>query len=124
MGTVSEESHATDVIPTVDDFLSNLQPADRKAFLSLRAMVVSLGGDVKERVHVTDVTYSRMRPFLVARHHHGHLNVAFPEGNTLQDPLGRLLHKGNERHLRLDNPDALDGHVQEFVRSAYTQARG
>lgn len=117
-------SFAADAAPKVDTFLENLKPDARRGFLNLRALLVSLGADVRENVEKDHVTYARARPFVEARLVRGRLVVAFPEGERLRDPEGRLLRKGSERHLRIEASDDLDAHMQGFVREAYVQARG
>lgn len=105
-------------------FLDRLRPEPKQGFLSLRALVLSLGPDVVERIEGSDITYSRReRAFLHARSAKQHLTVAFPPGLVLSDPMGRLMRRGAESYVPLDSGEALDGHVQEFVRKAYAAAR-
>lgn len=107
----------------VDLFMNKLTLQARRSFLSLRALLVSLGPDVHEAVEKQEVVYSRAKPFLIARLQRGHLLAVFPDGEALSDPLGRLLRKGRERYVRLDENEDLDAHMQEFARKAYVQAR-
>jgi hypothetical protein len=105
-------------------FLDRLRPEPRTGFLSLRALVLSLGPDVAEKTDGTDLTYYRReRQFLMVRAAKQHLTAAFPPGLQLDDPMGRLLRRGAEHYVPIDTPEALDGHVQEFVRKAYAAAR-
>lgn len=114
---------AADAAPTIEDFLAKLKGNARSGFLSLRALLVSLGADVTEEPHENEVVYARARPFAIARIVRAKLHLVLPDGDKLPDPLGRLLRKGNERHVRLDDGDELDAHLQEFVRKAYVLAR-
>lgn len=107
----------------LDLFLNKLSLQARRSFLSLRALLVSLGPDVHESVDQQEVVYSRARPFVVARLQRGRLLAVFPGGEALADPLGRLLRKGRDRYVRLDENEDLDAHLQEFARKAYVQAR-
>lgn len=105
-------------------FHTRLKSAPAEAFLTLRALAVSLGPDVIERVGDNSVTYLRReRPFLLMRADRSKLLLVFPREIPLEDPSGRLLRRGEERYLVLDGPDGVDGHVQEFVRNAYSAAR-
>lgn len=105
-------------------FLATLRADARPAFLSLRALALSLGPEVGERVTPGEVTYLRRdRPFVRVRTSKSHVTLVFPEGLHLDDPHGRLLRRGDERYVALDSPDSLDGHVQEFVRKAYAALR-
>ncbi|HEX2021780.1 MAG TPA: hypothetical protein VHH36_03655 [Candidatus Thermoplasmatota archaeon] len=105
-------------------FLERLRPDPRQGFLTLRALTLSLGPDVIEKVEGSDIIYLRRdRAFLFARASKQHLTVAFPPGLPLSDPMGRLMRRGGESYVPLDSGDALDGHVQEFVRKAYAAAR-
>lgn len=98
------------------------RPAD--AFLALRALALSLGPDVAEDVREGEVVYARRgRPFLKASGAKARLHVSFPPGVPLPDPSGRLLKRGDERYLAVDGPEGVDGHVQEFVRRAYSALR-
>lgn len=105
-------------------FLDRLRPDPRTGFLALRALLLSLGPDVNEHLDGSEITYQRRgQPFVTVRAAKQHLTVAFPPGLTLPDPNGRLLRRGGETYVSVDHPDALDGHVQEFVRRAYAAAR-
>lgn len=109
---------------SVSDFLVKLRSRSREAFLTLRALALSLGPDVTERVKDGAVIYSRRdRPFLAAEATRSRLLAVFPESLELDDPMGRLLRRGSQRYAPLDAPDSLDAHVQDFVRHAYTSAR-
>lgn len=105
-------------------FLQRLRPDPRMAFLALRALTLSLGPDVVERVDATEVVYlRRVRPFAIVRAQRGPPTLTFPNDLPLEDPMGRLMRRGEERYVPLDTSDALDGHVQEFVRKAYSALR-
>jgi hypothetical protein len=105
-------------------FLGTLRHEHRSAFLSVRALIVSLGPEVVEQVSGSEVSYCRReRLFLRVRAAKSHLTLVFPEGVHLPDPHGRLLRRGDEWYVPLDTPENLDGHVQEFVRRAYVAAR-
>ena len=109
---------------TVAEFHSNLKPRPAEAFLSLRALAVSLGPDVVERPSGGTVTYLRRdKPFLLVQHAKSRLHIGFPPGVPLEDPNGRLLRRGDERYVTVDGPEGIDGHVQEFVRKAYSALR-
>lgn len=100
--------------------MQKLRPDQRMGFLSLRALALSLGPDVVERVDGSEVTYlRRARPFVGLRAGRGAPTLVFPPGLGLEDPMGRLLRRGDERYVTLDKPESLDGHIQEFVRKAY-----
>lgn len=114
---------ASDAKPAVDTFLHSLKPEVRRSFLGLRALLINLGPDVHEEAQPDHVRYARKRTFAEARLVRNKLILAFPEGNRLSDPEGKLLRKGDERHLRVEANEELDGHVQQFVREAYRQAR-
>lgn len=105
-------------------FVERLRPEPRSAFLTLRAMALSLGSDVTERVTPNEVTYLRReKPFVVAEAIRAKLVMNFPVGTPLDDPMGRLLRRGEHRYVRLEKADDLDGHIQEFVRRSYEAAR-
>lgn len=105
-------------------FLERLRPDPRGGFLALRALVLSLGPDVGERLEGNDLVYDRReKTFLTVRASKQHLTALFPPGLTLPDPMGRLLRRGGESYVPVESADALDGHVQEFVRRAYAAAR-
>lgn len=122
MGPSPADSESTTAIA---DFVKRLRPEPRGGFLTLRALVVSLGPDVVERVTPSLVLYLRHdRQFLkVEALRAARLLVAFPPGLPIDDTMGRLLRRGEERYFKLERPDDLDGHVQEFVRKAYAVAR-
>lgn len=108
----------------LSSFLDRLKPDPRSGFLTLRALVLGLGPDVAERVEGGDLTYMRReRPFLFVRASKQQLTAAFPPGLPLEDPMGRLLRRGSEHYVPITSADALDGHVQEFVRKAYAAVR-
>ncbi|HWH09371.1 MAG TPA: DUF5655 domain-containing protein [Candidatus Thermoplasmatota archaeon] len=109
----------------IAEFVKRLRPDPRTGFLTLRALVVSLGPDVVERVTPSAVVYARRdKPFLkVEALRATRLAVAFPASISPDDAMGRLLRRGDERYFRLEKPDDLDGHCQEFVRKAYAAAR-
>ncbi len=105
-------------------FLQRMRPEPRMAFLAVRALALSLGPDVVERVESGEVAYlRRTRPFVSVRSARGPPTLAFPEDVPLEDPMGRLLRRGVDRYVALDSSDALDGHVQEFIRKAYAARR-
>jgi hypothetical protein len=108
----------------LEDFLQKLPLGARRSFLSLRALLSNLGPDVTETVRDAEVVYARARAFVIARLQRGRLLAVFPDGEQLDDPLGRLLRKGRERYVRLEDADDLDAHLQEFARKAYVLARG
>jgi hypothetical protein len=108
----------------IADFVSRLAPGPRGALLSLRALVLSLGPDVVERVESGIVEYLRRdRPFLLVEAVRSRLVAAFPAGTDVADPMGRLLRRADQRYFRLDGAADFDAHVQEFVRKAYAAAR-
>lgn len=120
MGPSTDTQSAADVA----EFVQRLRPEPRKAFLTLRALVVNLGPDVVERVTPGGVHYLRREtPFLRVEAVRTRLRGAFPATIQHEDALGRLLKRGEERTFRLDRPDDLDAHIQEFVRKAYTFSR-
>ena len=105
-------------------FLGTLRHELRGAFLSVRALVISLGPDVSEAVSGGEVVYCRLdQPFLRVRSAKSHLALVFPNGAGVPDPSGRLLRRGDEQYVPLESSEALDGHVQEFVRKAYAALR-
>ena len=105
---------------SVAEFHQNLKPRAAEAFLAIRALAVSLGPDVVEKVAGATVTYLRReRPFVVVQQARAKLHLAFPVGVALADPNGRLLKRGEERYVAVEGPEGVDGHVQEFVRKAY-----
>lgn len=90
----------------------------------MRALILSLGPDVQERVDDTTVTYLRRdEVFLTVQASKTRLVVAFPPRLELPDPMGRLLRRGDERHIAIEGAESLDGHVQEFIRRSYAAAR-
>jgi hypothetical protein len=110
--------------PTVSRFHSRLKQRPGEAFLVVRALAMSLGPDVTEKVSDSSVSYLRRdRPFLTVHAQKARLNLAFPREAILEDPTGRLLKRGDERYVALDGPEGVDGHTQEFVRKAYTALR-
>lgn len=105
-------------------FHGRLRSRPGEAFLALRAFALSLGPDVVERVDDGSVQYLRReRRFLLVRADRAKIHLAFPRDLPLDDPSGRLLKRGEERYLPLEGAEALDGHVQKFVRDAYAAAR-
>lgn len=105
-------------------FLDRLRPEARPTFLALRALVSSLGPDVEERAGSGELVYLRReRPFALVRTQRSTLSLVFPAGLSIEDPMGRLMRRGEERVVVLDSPEGLDGHVQEFVRKAYAAMR-
>lgn len=120
-------AHSSDAASTISiqEFVKRLRPEPRTAFLSLRAIVVSLGPDIVERVTPSEVLYLRReRVFTkVEALRPTRLAVVFPIHVQPEDAMGRLLRRGEERYFRLEKPDDLDAHCQEFVRKAYTVSR-
>lgn len=111
-------------MPTVQSFHTRLKPRPGEAFLALRALAVSLGPDVVERVTDGSVTYCRREAtFLTVHNARAKLHVAFPPEAKLEDPNGRLLKRGEEKYVIVDGPEGVDGHVQEFIRKAYAALR-
>ena len=107
------------------EFVRRLRPEARGAFLSLRALVVSLGAEVGEIVRRDGVEYRRReRTFLLVDVQRSRLLAIFPPDIPLPDPNGRLLRRGEKRYVALERADDVDGHVQEFVRRAYLLAEG
>lgn len=109
----------------IAEFVKRLRPDPRAGFLTLRALVVNLGPDVIERVTPSTVSYLRRdKTFLrVEALRPTRLAVSFPPGTNVDDAMGRLLRRGDERYFRLERGEDLDGHCQEFVRKAYAAAR-
>lgn len=108
----------------VSAFHTRLKPRPGEAFLTLRALAISLGPDVVEKVTDAEVTYLRRdRVFLTVHSAKARLHLLFPPGVALDDPNGRLLKRADERFVAVDGPENVDGHVQEFIRKAYTAAR-
>lgn len=108
----------------LSSFLERLRPDPRTGFLTLRALVITLGPDVHERFEGNDLVYRRRdRQFLVVRAAKQQLSVTFPPGLPVPDPMGRLLRRGGEAYIPIESADTLDGHVQEFIRRAYAAAR-
>lgn len=106
------------------EFVRRLRAEPRGAFLALRALAMSLGPDVVERVGPSSVTYLRREtPFLLVEPVRMRLVAAFPPGVQLDDPMGRLLRRGDQRYFKLDAPGDVDARHQEFVRKAYAAAR-
>lgn len=105
-------------------FLQKLRVRPGEAFLAVRALALSLGPDVVERVENVAVHYLRRdRPFASVESSKSRVLLVFPADIPLPDPMGRLLRRGEQRYVPMDGPEALDGHVQEFVRRAYAAAR-
>lgn len=105
-------------------FLDRLRPEARATFLAMRALALSLGPDVEERSGGGELWYLRRgKPFAQLRGARSNLSLVFPAGIALDDPMGRLMRRGEERLASLDGPDAVDGHVQGFVRNAYAAVR-
>ena len=108
----------------IADFHGSLKPRPAEAFLTLRALAVSLGPDVIEQVSGASVTYLRRdKPFLHVQQVKSRLHLGFPSGIPLTDPNGRLLRRGDERYVAVEGSDGVDGHVQEFIRKAYSAMR-
>lgn len=108
----------------VQEFHGSLKPRPAEAFLTLRALAVSLGPDVVEDVSSGSVVYLRRdKPFLQVQQVKSRLHLGFPAGVALADPNGRLLKRGEEKYVAVEGPEGVDGHVQEFVRKAYASLR-
>ena len=108
----------------VQEFHGSLKPRPAEAFLTLRALAVSLGPDVIENVTSAGVVYLRRdKPFLMVHQVKSRLHLGFPPGVAISDPSGRLLKRGEEMYVAVEGPEAVDGHVQEFVRKAYASLR-
>jgi hypothetical protein len=108
----------------IADFVRRLSPGPREALLALRALALSLGPDVVEHVRSGAVEYLRRdRVFLLVEAARSRLVAAFPAGTDVEDPMGRLLRRADQRYFRLDGAADFDAHVQEFVRKAYAAAR-
>lgn len=122
------EAHPAGVAPAenaVSAFHTRLKPRQGDAFLTLRALAISLGPDVVEKVSESEVVYLRRdKPFLTTHAVKARLHLLFPVGIPLPDPNGRLLKRGDERFVAVDGPEGVDGHVQEFIRKAYSSLRG
>lgn len=111
-------------IQSISAFHTRLKPRPGDAFLVLRALALSLGPDLTERIHEGNVHYCRREnPFAIVVAAKSRLQILFPSATGLDDPNGRLLKRGGERFVSVDGPEAVDGHVQEFVRKAYSAAR-
>ena len=105
-------------------FLSRMRADQRPCFLALRALAMSLGPDVHEKVEGGEVTYfRRLKPFVLLRAGRSSPSVVFPDGIPIEDPTGRLLRRGEERYVLLEPGHELDAHVQGFVRKAYAESR-
>lgn len=106
------------------ELVQRLRSGPRAGLLALRALTLSLGPDVAERVTATTVTYLRReRAFLGVESVRTRLLATFPSDITLNDPMGRLLKRGEQRYFRVDDAGDLDAHIQQFVRQAYSAAR-
>lgn len=122
MTQAEERAEATQ--PTASRFHARLRQRAGEAFLAVRALAISLGPDVVEKVTEGSVAYLRReRLFLTITPQKTKLHVAFPRGIAIEDPNGRLLKRGEERYLALEGAESVDGHVQEFVRKAYAALR-
>lgn len=105
-------------------FLASLRGDLRSAFLTVRALALSLGPEVGEQVTGGEVVYTRRdKEFMRVRSARSQIHLVFPEGVSLPDPSGRLLRRGEEWYVPLDQAESLDGHVQEFVGRAYAAFR-
>lgn len=106
-------------------FHARLKPRPADAYLALRALVLSLGPDVTERVSESSVCYERRgKVFLTLHAHRGaRMRAVFPEDVPLDDPEGRLLRRAGDRYAALDAPEHLDSHLTEFIRKSYAGSR-
>lgn len=121
---VSTVEQGSGSVPTVAQFHTRLKPRPADAFLVLRALALSLGPDVTERVTDGSVVYCRRgQTFLQVQPAKSRLHIGFPPQVPLDDPNGRLLKRGSDRFVAVDGPEGVDGHVQEFVRKAYAALR-
>lgn len=121
MSTAEQSSGS---VPSVASFHTKLKPRPADAFLVLRALALSLGPDVTERVADGGVVYCRReQTFLQVTPAKSRLHIGFPAAVALDDPNGRLLKRGTDRFVAVDGPEGVDGHVQEFIRKSYTAAR-
>jgi hypothetical protein len=111
-------------VGSIASFHQRLRARPADAFLVVRALAVSLGPDIDERVSSEGVVYARRgRPFLTVVPAKSRLHLMFPRDVPLADPSGRLLRRADERFVAVDGPEAVDGHVQEFVRNSYAALR-
>jgi hypothetical protein len=119
-----ERSEASGAAPSVSRFHTRLKQRPAEAFLSVRALAISLGPDVVEKVSDGSVAYLRREKlFLTVHAEKSRIHLAFPREVTLEDPSGRLLRRGEERYLAIEGAEGVDGHVQEFVRKSYAALR-
>jgi hypothetical protein len=119
-----ERSEGAGAMSSVSRFHSKLKQRAGEAFLSVRALAMSLGPDVTEKVTDGSVCYMRRdRPFMTVSADKTRLHVAFPREIALPDPNGRLLKRGEERYVAIEGSESVDGHVQEFVRRSYAALR-
>ena len=73
-------------------FVERLRPEPRTAFLTLRALALSLGPDVIERVEPMQVVYLRReRPFLTAEALRARLIAAFPGFCIEKSAISRMM---------------------------------
>ena len=109
----------------IAEFVKRLKPEAREAFLSLRALTLSLGPDVTETVVPGGVSYARRgREFVRVEAERTRLTATFPPEARLDDPGGRLLRRGDARWVRVDAREGrVDAHVQDFVRRAHAALR-
>ena len=116
---------------TVDDYLADREPAAVDVFRRVRAMILALGDDVTERVHPSEISWSRGQMFAAAfvyasrvevaldlprRIHHVTLREAFPKKGTV-----------TTHRLSVSSVDELDDHFVELLDLAYrtaTEPRG
>lgn len=105
----------------IGEFVAKLKAEPRAGLLALRAIALSLGPDVFERVSPNSVRYERRSaPFLIVEPDRSRLIAGFPLEIKMDDPSGRLLRRGEFRFFRVDAAGDLDGHIQEFIRKAYS----
>lgn len=108
---------------TVDDYLADKEPAAVDVFLRFRKMVLALGDDVEERVHRSEISWSRTRVFAAAfvyasrlevaidlprRIHHRALREAFPTTGTV-----------TTHRLHIASADDLDAQVTSMLIESY-----
>lgn len=113
-----------DATARLAELVARLRPEPRQGLLALRALALSLGPDVVEEVGGSAVTYARREaPFLTVELVRSRLLASFPAAIHVEDPMGRLLRRGEQRYFRVEGTGDLDAHVQGFVRRAYAEAR-
>lgn len=110
---------------TVDDYLADKDAAAVDVFRRFRDMVLALGGDVDEKVHQSEITWSRRKVFAAAfvyasrlevaldlprRVHHHTLREAFPTNGIV-----------TTHRFSLSSVDDLDAPFAELLNEAYAE---